>query len=184
MKWAYDNKVLVGTYDGIKLCDIASSNKAQTQLFLDRTAKALELIKRYDTRRSHRIQKRLDYVVNYPCLSGAEYGHPLHVCKVDLSKYTFEGDEDWWVLLLARVLVHEATHGSIIAWGITHDEKHRLRVERLCHEEDTRFARRIRPDDDGDEFDEMWYRDYYQTGRWRRAVKTIKHASRRDKPAV
>lgn len=184
LKWGYDNKVLVGTYHGIKLCDIASSNEAQRQLFLNHTIKALELVKRHDARRFQRIRKRLDYVVNFPCLSGAEYSDSLHVCKVDFSKYTFEDDEDWVALVLACTLVHEATHGAIIAWGITYDKKHRLRVERLCHKEDTRFARRVMPEYDWDEFDETWYREYYQTGRWQYALKTFKYAFYRDKPAV
>ena len=172
------------TFDAIKICDLVSLNDAQRQLYCSRTVKALELIKEYDAKRFCRIQKHLVYIVSCRTFYGADYNHWLRACEVNFSRFRFEEDEDWGVLMLACTIIYEATHGVITTQNIPYDKKHRLRVERICYQEEVRFARRVMPEVDLGEFDESEYRNYFQMGRWQYVVKSLRTIFQPDQPAV
>ncbi len=177
LKWCYE-RYLLQIFDGIKICDIASPNEAEQQFFCSRAVRALELIKEHDTKRYRRVQRHLAYILNCRILMSGEYSHSLRSCDVNFSLFGFEGDEEWGVFALACTIIHEATHGVICARNIPYNKAFRLRVERVCHQEEVRFARRVMPEYDFREFDESEYQAYMQTSRWRHAVESIRNAFR------
>ena len=184
LRWGYDSYVLQ-TFDAIKLCDIGRSDEAESQIFCSRTVKALELIKENDTKRYRRVQRYLAYIVNCSILTAGAYCHLLRACEVNTSLHNFGEDEDVAVLVLACLIIHEATHGLMITRGIPYDYDKNLclRAERLCHQEEVRFARRVMPEVDLGEFDETWFRAYYQMGKWRHTVQYFRYLFRPHEPA-
>lgn len=182
IKWSYD-KYLLQNYDGIRLCDIASTRDEQSELFGTRIVQALDLVKTHDTRRFHRLKKHFRYIANRRMLAEASYDRYLHICDLDHSRFRFDEDEELGILHLAAALIHEATHGVVSSHKIPDDKKHRLRIERLCHQEEVRFAQRIAPETDFGAFDEAAYRTYYETSRWQLALNFIKHIREPKEPS-
>lgn len=175
VKWSF-NKVLLQTFEGIKICDMAGFGKPPDLLVRDRIVAALTLVKKYDTRRFRRLQRRLDYVVNELCVGTAVYGRHYKDCIVDLTRFPFEKNEDWYRLVLACTIIHEATHGEIEAWGIRYDQEHYLRVERLCYTEEIRFIRRVWQEAGYQrfgEFNEDYWLKHFQAGegKWQEAFQ-------------
>jgi hypothetical protein len=181
LRWGYE-KFLLQTFDAIKICDIASADDTEQQLFCCRTLKALELIKENDPRRYRRIQRHLVYIINCRTLLAGEYSSSLRSCDINVSHFNFE-DEDFVILMLACTFIHEATHGRIFAYHIPYDTEHRLRVECLCHQEEVRFARRVMPDVDLGEYDESGHQAFYQRSRWRYAMKSLRYIIQPDQLA-
>lgn len=163
------------TFDAIKICDLASSNEKEQEAFGCRTVKALQLIKEHDFKRYRRVQSHLVYIVNSRVLfAGGLYNHSLRSCTVRNSALDFEGNEDWAILMLACAIIHEATHGAMLTRNIPYDAEHYLRVERICHQEEARFARRVMPEADLGEYDGKWHQEVFQMGKWEYIVKYVK----------
>ena len=104
IRWSY-NHALLQKYEGIKICDVINSDETQSHIFLTQTIAALEMIKKHDLRRFHRVQKHLDYVVNCRILQGALYNPQLRSCEVDFSKLQIlDIDEDMLVMIFLKHL--------------------------------------------------------------------------------
>ena len=183
VKWV-NEKCLLQTFDGIKICDIASSNDEERQKFCSSIVAALELIKKHDPKRYCRVQRHLLYIINEPVREGGLYRHLFRSCSINISLFDFEDSEDWKVVALACTIIHEATHGVMCAHNISYNEAHYLRVERACHQEEGRFTRRFMPEFDMGEFDEGWYQDYYRKSAWQHLTEALETASRAHKPAA
>ena len=183
LRWGYE-KCLLQTFDGIKICDIASSNDEERQKFCSSIVAALELIKKHDPKRYCRVQRHFTYILNRCSLTAGSYDHSFRLCEIDFSVFKFEGDEEWEIFALADVLIHEATHGVIHTRNIPYDEAHYLRVERACHQEEGRFARRVMPNVDLGEFDENEYTALYRMNRWQYAAESFKAAFCTNEPAA
>jgi hypothetical protein len=173
LKWLYDTHISE-IYDGIRICGLdefdASKNKPNHHPIIQ----ALELIKNGDPRRFYRIQKRIAYIVNGFCAGGGEYDHALKVCYVDLSQFDLSSDKEDCVLQLARLLIHEATHGEIECRNIKYTQPNYLRIERLCHQEEQRFLARVVPDLTPQEFDGTWWVNYWELTSRQRALLLFK----------
>lgn len=177
-------KYCLTTFDAIKICDLASSDEKEQEAFGSRTVKALQLIKEYDSKRYHRVQNHLVYIVNSRILSTGLYNHSLRSCTVRNSAFSSQGDEDWAILMLACTIIHEATHGAMLARKIPYDADYYLRVERICHQEEARFARRVLPEVDLGEYDGNWHQEMFQMGKWEYIVKYVKSAFKPEQSAV
>ena len=179
LKFGY-NKNLMHIYQGIRICDVDDFDPLRREQNRKHFVQALEIIKQGDPRRFRRVQRRLAYIVNGVCLGGAEYNHPLKVCYVDLKRFDFTSDEKGYVLQLARALVHEATHGEVEAHGITYNKSNRLRVERLCYQEEMRFLALVMPEANHETFDKNWWEDNWELSSWQRARKIIERVQKVD----
>ncbi len=179
LRWGY-NKNVVQIYEGIQICDVDEFDPIRREQNRKHFIQALEMIKEGSPRQFRRVQRRLAYIVNGACLGGAEYNHPFKVCYVDLKQFDFAGNEKGYVLHLARALVHEATHGEAESHGIEYNKLYRLRVERLCHQEEMRFLARIMPEASHEEFNKAWWEDNWELSAWQRAAKMIKRLQEVD----
>ena len=183
LRWCYE-KCLLQTFDGIKICDITSSNDEERQKYCSSIVAALELIKKHDPKRYCRVQRHFAYILNRCSLTTGSYDDSLRLCEISFSLFKFEGDEEWEATALACTIIHEATHGVLCARNIPYDEAHYLRVERACHQEEARFARRVMPNVDLGEFDENKYTALYRMNRWQYAAEFFKAAFRTNEPAA
>lgn len=172
MKLIFD-KHLFQSYAGIKICLINSSDTLKKQQDYDYIVQAMELVKSADFRRFQRIQRRLVYVVDGFCSGSGEYNHPLKACYVDLERFDFANDEDWFLLQLACTLVHEATHGEIASHNIKYGDDNFVKIERICHQEEMRFLSRIVPNTAIEDFDKAWWEIERKKKAWQRAAYLV-----------
>jgi hypothetical protein len=54
---------------------------------------------------------------------------------------------EWWVALMASIIVHESTHGHLFSRRIPYNVETRSRVERICVAEQQRFAEKLHQSD-------------------------------------
>jgi hypothetical protein len=167
--WVFE-KCEVARFEGIILSDVTSE-----KLFVVVLLEALELVRSIDPRRFSRIRRHIRFIANFsPGYSGACYDSQTRSCKF-LFKGPSQDDPDRMAFVVgyAKVLVHESTHGEILARRIPYTPALRARVERLCVKEENRFVaalKRTRPEI-GDrfwtEFDEgfwdpVWELTFFQ----------------------
>jgi hypothetical protein len=134
------------TMDGIKIVGDSLtriSREANQRFHLD-TIAALRLIKSVDSRRFRRLQREVSYIVNSPLFAFASYSRATKSCYIDYPTMNpdTESNPEWYSWWYASVLVHEATHGAIFSRLINYTPDTRVRIERLCHTEQRRFATR------------------------------------------
>jgi hypothetical protein len=139
-RWYQNN--LLGVYQGINIYDLRTVKTEQNN-FLERTKQALDLVQKYDSRRFRRIQRCCKNIANKELVSGGSYQSVTKTCSIDLSHYHFEQHPKWYLHQYASTLVHEATHGLMDANAIPYNKALRLRIERLCNQEERRFLSRI-----------------------------------------
>src|SRR6195256_5873 len=78
----------VARFDGIILADTQNSS-----LFRSAVPSALQLIKDLDTRRFHRLQRHIKWIVNCPLpYGGGQYHYPTRTCRLDFEKAAVESD--------------------------------------------------------------------------------------------
>ena len=126
--------------DGIALVDLRNRGDSFQQTIHD----ALTLIRQHDLRRYSRVRRYIHRVVNHVQASSmAMYSFGSRACIIDfrgsLSGFDSETLSAWY----ACCLVHESTHGVIEARGIRYRGHRRTRIERLCVQEQNRFAERL-----------------------------------------
>lgn len=182
-------KSVVGSYGGILLVNL-SGHKERSRAFPAFCTAALQLIETRDPRRFRRIQREVRYIVNQTLLSGGSYERSTRRCDIDFSYYYVAADDpnyDWYVAQLAFTLVHEATHGRIFSLGVTtYDEKNWQRIERICHDEEARFAFRIfgqfhDPAMLVPAFDASRWHPYRKMTRWQEARELIRRTWQQER---
>lgn len=137
-------KSCMGHIDGVAICDIRIVQDSPDR-FLKTTRTAMALIKEIDPRRYRRICRQFDYIVNRELVEAGNFEQELKICNIDDSKFLQLSDPTRQIRSYAIILIHEATHGVIARKGILYDKDRQLRIERLCHMEGYRFARRFEP---------------------------------------
>jgi hypothetical protein len=131
----------VGEYRGIQFSDW-NQNPNDDARFVTMTNEALTLIERLDPRRFLRVRRQLQFIQNTELCSGGHY-LSCGICQVDFGRYDRPTDSDWWLYQYAGTIVHEATHGLIVAKGIRTNRKNWIRIERICRAEQNGFLARI-----------------------------------------
>lgn len=162
-----DRRNVLPQHDGILLVNLCHQPGAEGQFHL-RIREALEFIERSDPRRYRRIKREIRRIMNAPVLASGNYQRPFRTCIVDLLKLHFETHPEWSLYCLSSLLVHEATHGSCYSRCVGYTRRTRERIERLCHREEERFAKRAFPENAADvigEFDLTWWRNSWATPR-------------------
>lgn len=113
---------------------------------------ALELIRRINPLRFHRVQRHIKDVVladwkwspNPKTL--ARYLSRTHECH--FRKFPIAQNARFaTVYEYLHLLVHEATHGLLDAKGFFFSQALKERIESICEKEERRFVRRLRADD-------------------------------------
>jgi len=164
-RWACD-KCRIAEHEGIKICDFVD-DPAHQAAFVARTIEAIELIKVADQRRFSRVRRHISYIVNVSAQESngtGEYEPLIGICYVCFANYAIVSGDDidpaevpktrvvtdgvaaayggLPVISYALTLIHEATHGAVEARGIRYTWENRIRIERLCFLEETRFVER------------------------------------------
>jgi hypothetical protein len=108
---------------------------------LRRVEEALSVIKRYDPLQYGRVIHNLDRVwVDLVMISTACFHPSLNACVLD-ERYVLAATTTSEVL--AKTIVHEATHARLDHWGIKYDEKDRARIEAVCMRRELAFAAKL-----------------------------------------
>src|SRR4051812_27705814 len=132
-------------FDGIRIANINYSAD-NGQAFTAFTKHALRLIEQKDPRRYRRVRREIRYIANVPLLSGAAYRRSVRCCEIDFDRYYVPPEDlayEWQLARFAAIIVHEATHGHLFTLAIPYTEETWIRVERICHAEETRFLARL-----------------------------------------
>jgi hypothetical protein len=136
--------VITDTHKGIALGDV-NFDPGDDAEFITRTKQALDLIEEKDPRRFRRVQTEIRFIVNKELNASGQYGRATRCCFVDFGRYPFHTHPDWYLLLYAGTIVHEATHGALCSRGIPYTLGNREQIERICHAEQHRFLMRVKP---------------------------------------
>jgi hypothetical protein len=119
---------------GIRCVNLAETDAGESAI---RTvAEALSLLDSSDEVLHRRVRRFVKQIVIWP----GPFTAAVPPITVELSTTHTEPND---ILEIASVLVHEATHLEIAAWGIPYDGRHRERIEHLCVKEQAGFLRRI-----------------------------------------
>ena len=132
--------------DGIVVCDFVAQKQPEAKFF-PISRHALALIRETDSRRYRRLCGVIKYIVNRPMGSGSgNYVREPKICNVDFAKYFTTDYAEWNLRSYACLLVHESTHGLLFRKGIPYNKQNWQRIEKLCRQEEYRFARRVDPE--------------------------------------
>jgi hypothetical protein len=106
-----------------------------------RVMEALSLIERYDPLQYARVTHDLKRVwVNLLADARACFRRSLEACVLDeryvLAKTTTPE-------MIAKTIVHEATHARLERWGIEYEEKLRPRIEAICIRRELAFIAKL-----------------------------------------
>ncbi len=105
---------------------------------------ALYLLASTDSRRFKRVIDSFDWIVNQALSTGgAEYQHWARACVINFEEDWPGRDIGFTVAWHAAVLIHEATHAHLSNRGISYDDSNCARIERLCVNEQNRWASRL-----------------------------------------
>lgn len=138
-------------YKGVQIHDLAIFS----QSFLRIVKEAIDLIEEIDASRFRRVTSDLTDVINTKIDSLAQFMHTgvKNICIINdrlipIRRWKFE-EEHYHpsALLVAIILVHEATHARLHNPVLT-DLNRREKEERICHDESRRFAKKFYSDSD------------------------------------
>lgn len=137
-----------GPQDDYGPIHLASISPDQGKQFFPFVKNALRLIETYDPRGYHHMVRQVRYIADsYTMYGGGTWGHNERVITVNFTGYRvaswFHPDYDFAIAQLACTLIHEMTHGRVSSRGIRYRGNDRIRIERLCFQEEQRFAARL-----------------------------------------
>jgi hypothetical protein len=104
---------------------------------------ALDFLQEHDRIRFARVLKEIKVIMDMPTPGGAAYRRIGKMCFVDLRLYPLSSHWEESVILVARDIVHEATHGVLYSRKIIQTRRNHVRVEEVCHRQEMRFGQRI-----------------------------------------
>lgn len=135
--------------DGMMVIDLTPDSK-YLELFLERVTCALKLVSRVDLLRYGRIKAEINVIANSYAFSAAGYWRLGKMCTLDFGKLCHLGDDDFITVIMANLLVHEATHGLLDRKRIPYTKKLRTRIESICNREMLKFSRHLKNVEGGD----------------------------------
>lgn len=125
---------------GFQVLDPSSETRRQFEDFIGR---ALDLIATSDHLQFRRVESAITRIVNLRSLWGYSYDWPLRICFVEFRVWLFSQDPELTTKLIASVLVHEATVGRILRWGVRRTNRNTERFDLLPCGEAQRFLLRL-----------------------------------------
>jgi hypothetical protein len=105
---------------------------------MDRVAKALDLIHRFDRRRTDRLERDRIGIVLAPGFGQHSYSEATNTIHLDLRLVTERP-----TAAVASSIVHELTHARFALAGVYYSRRCALRMERRCVEEEIAFVGRL-----------------------------------------
>jgi hypothetical protein len=132
----------------IRIVD-ANLNPSDDETFTHVVLSALALIERHDPRRRSRIDREISFIVNRELVSWGLYSQEGRICSIDFGRHPLNPEEEhyhWHLARFACLLIHESTHAYLHSKNIPYTRRTRLRIERICHREERRFAARLPTD--------------------------------------
>jgi hypothetical protein len=130
-------------YRGIRICALNWSDQDDDR-FLRRTKQALDLIAATDPRRYQYVTHHIRYILNTELYTTATYC-PGGVCKIDFGRYQFNRNPTGYLYRYSSALIHEATHGRLLAKGFRRGHRNWVQIERICRAEQNRFLAACEP---------------------------------------
>lgn len=155
--WWFYRKMLYDTNVFAEHCGIVIAEfgpkEGTDPLFVERTKEALDYLEKLDSRRFRRVKREIKAIVKaHPSAwYGGKYLRHVKACLVNPDGFKYEENSTDAMKLFACTLVHEATHGMLDSLDIPYNRKTKLRIERLCIEEEVRFSSRF-----NDENEKQW----------------------------
>jgi hypothetical protein len=129
---------------GIRILDPDANTRVT---FSKHVEEALFVISQADKLRYRRLSREIRLVVHLPVPTGAQYSRPLRACSIDLRTFPVTTSPRLATVLLACVLVHEATHGYLYSRRIVQTRRNSSRIEKICCRQMLLFARRLGVDE-------------------------------------
>lgn len=123
--------------------------EALDPFFVSRTKETLDYIAGIDRRRFNRIECSIKAIVrSRPCVSyGGRFQRGIRACLVNTAALPYDTNPADAKRMYACILVHEATHAMLEHRGIPDStfmrKATKMRVERICDEEEIRLSRRF-----------------------------------------
>ncbi len=111
--------------------------------FFEAIEAAFDLISRHDRIRFRRVLAEIKVIINTPTPTAAAYRRTGRICFIDFRIYPLSNYKDESIVLLARDIVHEATHGSLHSRKIVHTRGNHLRIEEFCSRQELSFGKRL-----------------------------------------
>jgi hypothetical protein len=106
-----------------------------------RIEESLRLIKDSDSLHYLRVIDNLDRIsVSLLPNGSAHYDRSLNACVLDER---FVLHESTTLERIASTIIHEATHARLEGWGISYDEKERVRIEAICLRRELNFLAKL-----------------------------------------
>lgn len=139
-KSSQDSKI----YRGVRIMHYGT--KSEQEEFAHLIQQGLDLVFSIDLRRFQRILRNVELVTRKTPKSVrlAEANCRSHIIDINTSRLALGVRETRAVEKCASILVHEATHIEINRRGIAYLPSNRRRIERLCRNEELRFARKVK----------------------------------------
>jgi hypothetical protein len=126
---------------GIRVID-ANQEHQDDGRFFGVIHESLDLLQRRDPVRFRRVCRFINTIVNEEALATAQYCATIRTAVLDFARMELLCPERAPLsVFVAATLVHESTHGLVRARGI--HRRRCIRVERLCHREESRFLGRF-----------------------------------------
>lgn len=136
--------------DGVCIrSDGLGTSDEQRDRFVAYMRDALLMIRTSDTVRYRRVIRHLRFIVNSPCRSSASYEPGTKACRIDFNDCTLEDEGEihpWYVAYFAKSIVHEATHAYLMDHFIPYTKENRVRVERICVNQQNDFLTKLPKD--------------------------------------
>ena len=118
-------------------------NESTASMKIDEVCKAIELLVKHDPRRMRRVQRHIRVIFLGRITKGGAYLQVGRLCILNLDTIPADWSSSQRVIAIAGKLVHEATHGVIDQFGIPYFGKARVRIERICDQEEERAWKKI-----------------------------------------
>ena len=141
------------TIDGVRVLDFGElPSGANHDRFTAYLRDALFLIRFHDPVRYRRVVRHVRHFESAPCRTMAHFTPSTRTCVIDFNKEPLDDGgiiHPWYVAYFAGVIVHEATHGYLLDRFVPYTKANRVRVERICINQQNDFLTRLpkNPDD-------------------------------------
>lgn len=133
---------VIATIDGVTIVSLRSDHGD----FLRVITLSFDLLRIHDPKRLGKIASSARWIVDCSLAMGARSGQFRRrhsAIEMDFEFSDEFGDDLRHAAYYAALMVHEATHGMLLARGFDYTEESRAQTERICVAEENRFLARL-----------------------------------------